>query len=223
MLKIIKSTAFAVLFVLLFSFDVLSADIPLINSENPLPQDFVPSELTEIKATRPDGRAPQKITKDAAVALEALIAAMENDFGTDSPPITVTSGYRSYNYQKYLFDTSVQSYEEKGYSRAKAETLAARYTARPGESEHQSGLCVDIHDRPCATVDFENSPYFEWLCENAYRFGYILRYPKGKDDITGYKYESWHIRYLGEELAQLVHDSGLTLEEYLCVDSKYSY
>ena len=215
MLKIIKSTAFAVLFVLLFSFDVLSADIPLINSENPLPQDFVPSELTEIKATRPDGRAPQKITKDAAVALEALIAAMENDFGTDSPPITVTSGYRSYNYQKYLFDTSVQSYEEKGYSRAKAETLAARYTARPGESEHQSGLCVDIHDRPCATVDFENSPYFKWLCENAHRFGYILRYPKGKESITKIAFEPWHWRYVGRENAEKIKKSGLCLEEYL--------
>ena len=215
MLKIIKSTAFAVLFVLLFSFDVLSADIPLINSENPLPQDFVPSELTEIKATRPDGRAPQKITKDAAVALEALIAAMENDFGTDSPPITVTSGYRSYNYQKYLFDTSVQSYEEKGYSRAKAETLAARYTARPGESEHQSGLCVDIHDRPSATVDFENSPYFLWLCENAHRFGYILRYPRDKENITKIAFEPWHWRYVGRENAEKIKKSGLCLEEYL--------
>ena len=215
MLKIIKSTAFAVLFVLLFSFDVLSVDIPLINSENPLPQDFVPSELTEIKATRPDGRAPQKITKDAAVALEALIAAMENDFGTDAPPITVTSGYRSYNYQKYLFDTAVQSYEEKGYSRSKAEALAARYTARPGESEHQSGLCVDIHDRPCATVDFENSPYFEWLCENAHRFGYILRYPKGKENITKIAFEPWHWRYVGCETAEKIKKSGLCLEEYL--------
>lgn len=215
MLKIIKSTAFAVLFVLLFSFDVLSADIPLINSENPLPRDFVPPELTEIKSTRPDGRAPQKITKDAAVALEALIAAMENDFGTDSPPITVTSGYRSYNYQKYLFDTSVQSYEGKGYSRAKAETLAARYTARPGESEHQSGLCVDIHDRPCATVDFENSPYFEWLCENAHHFGYILRYPRGKENITKIAFEPWHWRYVGRENAEKIKKSGLCLEEYL--------
>ena len=88
---------------------------------------------------------------------------MKNDFGTDAPPITVTSGYRSYDYQKYLFETAVQRYEEKGYSRAKAETLAARYTAGAGESEHQSGLCVDIHDRPCATVDFENSPHFLWL------------------------------------------------------------
>lgn len=160
MLKIIKSTALAVLFVLLFSFNMFSVDVPLINSENPLPRDFVPPELTEIKSTRPDVRPPQKITKEAALALEMLIDAMKNDFGTDAPPITVTSGYRSYDYQKYLFETAVQRYEEKGYSRAKAETLAARYTAGAGESEHQIGLCVDIHDRPCATVDFENSPYF---------------------------------------------------------------
>lgn len=215
MLKIIKSTALAVLFVLLFSFNMFSVNIPLINSENPLPQDFVPSELTEIKSTRPDGRPPQKITKEAALALEMLIDAMKNDFGTDVPPVTVTSGYRSYDYQKYLFDTAVQRYEEKGYSRAKAETLAKRYTARPGESEHQSGLCVDIHDRPCATLDFENSPYFLWLCENAHHFGYILRYPKGKENITKIAFEPWHWRYVGRENAEKIKKSGLCLEEYL--------
>lgn len=215
MLRTIKSTALTVLFVFLFSFDVLSVDIPLINSENPLPQDFVPSGLTEITATRQDGRAMQKIKKDAAVALENMIAAMEKDFDTDTPPITVTSGYRSYNYQKYLFDTAVQSYEEKGCSRAKAEALAARYTARPGESEHQSGLCVDIHDRPCATVDFEDSPYFNWLCENAHHFGYILRYPRGKENITKIAFEPWHWRYVGRENAEKIQKSGLCLEEYL--------
>ena len=215
MLKIIKSTALAVLFVLLFSFNMFSVDVPLLNSENPLPRDCVPPELTEIKSTRPDGRPPQKITKEAALALEMLIDAMKNDFGTDAPPITVTSGYRSYDYQKYLFETAVQRYEEKGYSRAKAETLAARYTAGAGESEHQSGLCVDIHDRPCATVDFENSPYFLWLCENAHRFGYILRYPKGKENITKIAFEPWHWRYVGRENAEKIKKSGLCLEEYL--------
>lgn len=140
---------------------------------------------------------------------------MKNDFGTDAPPITVTSGYRSYDYQKYLFETAVQRYEEKGYSRAKAETLAARYTAGAGESEHQSGLCVDIHDRPSATVDFENSPYFLWLCENAHRFGYILRYPKGKENITKIAFEPWHWRYVGRENAEKIKKSGLCLEEYL--------
>ena len=102
-----------------------------------------------------------------------------------------------------------------GYSREKAENFAARYTARPGESEHQSGLCVDMHDRATATTDFENSPYYVWLCENAQHFGYILRYPKGKEDITKIAFEPWHWRYVGKENAEKIKQSGLCLEEYL--------
>ena len=215
MLKVIKSTAFAVLFVLLFSFNISASDILLVNSENPLPKNFVPCELIDIKSTRPDGRAAQRITKEAAVALEALICAMEKYFGTDTPPITVTSGYRSYDMQKYLFESSANDYEKMGYSREKAENFAARYTARPGESEHQSGLCVDMHDRATATTDFENSPYYVWLCENAQHFGYILRYPKGKEDITKIAFEPWHWRYVGKENAEKIKQSGLCLEEYL--------
>lgn len=215
MLKIIKSTAFAVLFTLLFSLNISAENILLVNFENPLPQDFVPTELTEITATRPDGRVPQKITKDAAVAIENMIAAMKNDFGTNTPPITVTSGYRSYDLQKYLFESSVKNYEEMGYTQEKAEKLAARYTARPGESEHQSGLCVDMHDRATATIDFENSRYFEWLCKNAHHFGFILRYPKGKEAITKIAFEPWHWRYVGKENAEKIKKSGLCLEEYL--------
>lgn len=215
MTKFIKSTALAVLFALLFSFNISASDILLVNSENHLPSDFIPCDLTEIKSTRPDGRSAQKITKEAADALEKLICAMEKHFCTDAPPITVTSGYRSYDMQKYLFESSANDYENMGYSHEKAEKLAARYTARPGESEHQSGLCVDMHDRATATTDFENSPYYDWLCENAYRFGYILRYPKGKEDITRIAFEPWHWRYVGKENAEKIKKSGLCLEEYL--------
>ena len=85
------------------------------------------------------------------------------------------------------------------------------YSARPGYSEHQTGLCTDIN-----TVDssFANTKEAKWLADNSYKYGFILRFPKGKEDITGYKYEPWHYRYVGEETAKIIYDEDLTLEEY---------
>ena len=96
--------------------------------------------------------------------------------------------------------------------------MADTYSARAGHSEHQTGLAMDINN---ASDSFNNTKEAKWIAENCYKYGFILRYPQGKQDITGYKYESWHVRYLGRELAKEVHDSGLTLEEFLCIDSKY--
>ena len=99
--------------------------------------------------------------------------------------------------------------------------LADTYSARPGHSEHQSGLAIDIN---MADSAFDSSPEAKWLNDNAYKYGFILRYPKGKDNITGYMYESWHFRYVGTELANKLYNDGnwITLEEYFGIDSKYS-
>ena len=121
----------------------------------------------------------------------------------------ITSGYRSYSYQSSLYNTYAA---RDGY--AKADT----YSARPGYSEHQTGLAMDIN---VAGDSFGYTPESKWLDANCWKYGFIIRYPKGKQDITGYKYEPWHVRYLGKTLAKEVHDSGLTLEEFLCIDSKY--
>ena len=121
----------------------------------------------------------------------------------------ITSGYRSYSYQRQLYNNYAA---RDGY--AKADT----YSARPGYSEHQTGLAMDIN---VAGDNFGYTPESKWLDANCYKYGFIMRYPKGKQDITGYKYEPWHVRYLGKQLAKEVHDSGLTLEEFLCIDSKY--
>ena len=98
--------------------------------------------------------------------------------------------------------------------RAAADT----YSARPGHSEHQTGLAIDLND---VTDNFGNSREGKWVAAHCHEYGFIIRYPKGKQKITGYMYEPWHVRYVGVKLATKIHDSGLTLEEYLGIDSVY--
>ena len=124
--------------------------------------------------------------------------------------LTIRSGFRSYNTQKELYDKYVAR-----DGQAKADT----YSARPGYSEHQSGLAFDINN---ASDAFNDTPEAKWLAENAWQYGFILRYPKGKESITGYKYESWHYRYVGKDLAKKIFDSGKTMEEYFGIKSEYA-
>lgn len=120
--------------------------------------------------------------------------------------INIISGYRSYETQTRLYNNYV-----KVYGQAEADT----FSARPGTSEHQTGLAMDV-----GWIDeaYGDTPSGKWLAANCYKYGFIIRYPKGKESITGYVYEPWHIRYLGEENAKKVYESGLTLEEYLGVN-----
>ena len=118
------------------------------------------------------------------------------------------SGYRSYQTQKALYNNNVAS---------KGQAHADKYSAKPGKSEHQTGLSIDI---TCAAVNFQLTSGFGetkeglWVKENAHKFGFIIRYPIGKESIVGYAYEPWHLRYLGVELSTKIFDSGLTMEEY---------
>lgn len=155
----------------------------------------------------PSTYAPGGLTAEFNKAFAKMQAAAK----ADGRSLSICSGYRSYSYQSQLYNNYVAR-----DGKAKADT----YSARPGHSEHQTGLAADIN---YASDYFNTTPEAKWLAENCWKYGFIIRYPKGKDDITGYKYEAWHVRYLGEEDAKLVYDSGLTLEEYLCIDSKYSY
>ena len=145
---------------------------------------------------------------DPKVNKEALkkLRKMQADAKALGLNIPLVSGYRSYETQEKLYNKYVKKDGEK-----KANT----YSAKPGESEHQTGLAFDI-----GSVDrsFANTIEAKWLAENAYLYGFIIRYPKGKTDITGYIYEPWHVRYLGEKKAKDVYLSGLTLEEYLGVN-----
>lgn len=124
--------------------------------------------------------------------------------------IYLSSGFRSYDYQAKIYNNYLNWYGQE-----KTDTLSAR----AGHSEHQTGLAIDVNT---ITDSFGSTPEAAWLAEHAHEFGFIIRYPKGKEHITGYKYEPWHIRYLGLETAAAVYSSGLTLEEYLGITSCYA-
>lgn len=132
----------------------------------------------------------------------------------DNIYLTPCSGYRSYSRQKYLFDEYINEYLSQGYNRAEAENLASKRRNPPGSSEHNIGICMDII---CAasSANFQNTKEYAWLMENAADYGFILRYPEDKVNITGVKFEPWHWRYVGAENAAKIKASGLCLEEYL--------
>lgn len=146
------------------------------------------------------------IDPEASSAFDRM-AADADDEGID---LWIQSGYRSYSVQEEIYNNYVAQ-------DGKAE--ADRYSARPGHSEHQTGLAFDVNS---LSTSFEDTPEGKWLAQNCWKYGFIIRYPKGKESVTGYMYEPWHIRYLGEATAKAVYDSGLTLEEYLGIDSRYS-
>lgn len=138
----------------------------------------------------------------------------------DGINIYIASGFRSYQTQNRLYNNYVAR-----DGKAKADT----YSARPGHSEHQSGLAFDIcsHDldgqNACINSNFDNTNQAKWLAQNAYKYGFILRYPKGKTNETGYKYESWHFRYVGTDLSTKLYNNGdwLTMENYFGITSEY--
>ena len=187
----------------------------LINAENPLPEDYFQAhqeDFVDVTDTRKDGRPVQKMLREAAEELEKLITAAKEAGFSD---ISVTSAYRSRKYQKQLFDDAVESYLTRGMTKKEALHLAGRYFAAPGCSEHESGLAVDMHHLSCATLAFAETAEYRWLAEHAHLYGYILRYPEGKEKITGIAFEPWHFRYVGKEAATEIYHSGICLEEYL--------
>jgi len=153
------------------------------------------------------------LTGSTKSAFEEMKAAAILD-GFD---LYIGSGYRSYNTQKTIYNNYV-----KRDGQAKADT----YSARAGHSEHQSGLAIDICDRTvkaCINSNYNDTASAKWLSDNAYKYGFILRYPNGKTGETGYKFESWHYRYVGKELASTLYNGGswITMEDYFGITSKY--
>jgi len=186
--------------------------IILINKNNSLEKDYVPPDLVDVADTRKDGRAMQQLRLLPAKALEAfLIESRAN--GIEN--ITVTSAYRSYAQQESLFNTRVAEQMVVLNDQAAAEAEVVKFTAYPGQSEHQSGLCLDMHTLGSAMESFGETPAAIWLAENAHNFGFILRYPKDKTEITGIAYEPWHFRYVGRFHATRMHDLNMCLEEYI--------
>ncbi len=215
----------------------------LANKQSELESTYEPSPMTKLTCATLQSSRTYELESRAAMALYAMLAEMKAAGVSD---IMVASAYRSYNYQvttynKYVdFEKSCisddarrvfgEAYIKMNYLDKKifkltledAHTVVQSYSALPGQSEHQTGLCVDFITSDMGTElteAFENTAAFEWLSKNAYKFGFILRYPKGKESITGYTYEPWHYRFVGREAATDIHNGGMTLEQYLQLTS----
>ena len=178
----------------------------LVNKSHPLAEDYVPSDLVPVNVPFAYiGDDPRNYMREpAARALENMF----RDAQSEGLNLIGVSGYRSYERQKDIYEQNLA---------VKGEALTSLYSARPGTSEHQTGLAMDISApsiRSALTTDVENTPEGKWLRENAPAYGFILRYPAGKENITGYAYEPWHFRYVGKNLAAYLKREGLTLEEY---------
>jgi len=171
----------------------------LVNKYHKLDENYEPSDLTIIDSKYASGT--QKLRKEAQIKFEE----MASDMAKENLKIYAGSTYRSYTYQKGLYDRYVK---KDGF--AAAET----YSARSGYSEHQLGLAVDIVNDKWDYLS-ENDKEYDYLVKNSYKYGFILRYPRGSEYITGYMFEDWHFRYLGIELATKVFNSGLTYDEYI--------
>lgn len=171
----------------------------LCNKYNQLPGDFKPKNLVPVDAGYHvnDGKKYELDQKALEAFIEMADAAKE-----DGIDIKIISAYRSNDYQEYLYNK---------YKDRNGQEDADRYSARPGHSEHETGLAIDIND---VSQAFENTDAFKWLSENAHLYGYILRYPKGMEHRTGYIYEPWHYRFVGQEHAKAIKDEGIIFDAY---------
>ena len=190
---------------------IMSENLLLVNKENRIDDSFEPENLVDITYTRTD-RAKEKMNATAEMALRALL---EEAAANGYKDVTVTSGYRSYAKQSSLYNYYIQNEMNSGKSREDAIAAVNQYSAIPGTSEHHTGLCVDMHNLPAASQTFGNTEAGKWLAANAHHFGFILRYPADKVEITGYMYEPWHFRFVGLKHAYAIYESGMSLEEYV--------
>lgn len=178
----------------------------LVNKTHGLGQSYKPKDLKSVKYVCKDRpEAYQKLRKKAAKAFTRLSEAA----GKEGKVIKLTTGFRPYEYQKIL---------HKQYVQADGKKRAEQYSAKPGFSEHQTGLCADVSS---PSVNYELVQKYgktkegKWLAKNAHKYGFIIRYPKDKEAVTGYEYEPWHIRYVGKAAAREIYRQEITLEEFL--------
>ena len=174
------------------------------NKTYALPSTFVP-ENPETPVT--EARSNKSLDKD----LMAAFRKMQADATADGLNIYIASGYRSYDYQVSLYNR---------YVAKDGKAAADTYSSRPGNSEHQTGLCFDLNS---IEDSFQYTSEGKWVNNNCYKYGFCIRFPKGKDAYTGYQYESWHLRYVGTELAEKLYNNGdwISLEEYFGITSEY--
>ncbi len=191
-------------------FTSTGAKILVVNPWNYLPEDYEP-DLKALPANLSSNN--QKVDASCYDDLVAMLEACN----AESPRACVVSSYRTQEYQEKLYKRKVSRVEAQGYSYEDALVEAAKVVAIPGTSEHQTGLAVDIVDSRDWSLTEKQATYpaQQWLMAHCWEYGFILRYPADKTNVTGIIYEPWHYRYVGKALSKELHDLGLTLEEYL--------
>ena len=176
--------------------DMSKGNLILTNKYNKLRSDYVP-EMINLTSNYGNG----SLTKDAYDEFVKMVSDMKKE-GLN---MTVSSSYRSYWTQVYLYNS---------YVTRDGKAAADRYSSRPGHSEHQTGLTMDVQAHGTGILEFYKYKEFTWMKNNSYKYGFIIRYPEGKEHITGYKYEPWHYRFVGKDAAKVIYDENITFEEY---------
>ncbi|MBQ3511360.1 MAG: M15 family metallopeptidase [Bacilli bacterium] len=176
--------------------NVINYKYILVNKGNKLNNDFIPENLVKVKRC---SLGNFYLEEEAAYAYESMCVDLINK-GLN---ISITSAYRSYDEQKELYNTYLKLY---------GKSYVDKYVAIPGCSEHQTGLAVDLESLEYDI--FKNSQEYLWVKENSYKYGFIIRYQKGREKITGYSAEEWHIRYVGKKTAEYIYKNNITFEEY---------
>ena len=182
----------------------------LINKENLLDKNYIPSNLIETDQNENNFHnfVDSKLKPMVCKEIYPYFLKMQEDMKRIGLNVIIDSGYRSYEYQQIIWEKRVST---KGLEETK------KYVAPPGGSEHQTGLAFDvaiIRNNQFSDDITENDPEIKWLMDNAYKYGFILRYPKGKEKVTGYNFEPWHFRCVGIKLAHIINKFDITLEEY---------
>lgn len=200
-----------------FSIDEADSMWVVVNKRRQLdPETYKPTNLAvpNIALQDPKESEEMKLRAEVARALELLVAAAKKDAGHE---LMLASGYRGYMFQKNLYER---------YVREQGQASADIQSARPGHSEHQTGLAADLAATGGDCVIeacFANTPEGKWVAKNAHRFGFIIRYKKDMTGVTGYQYEPWHLRYVGDALAAEIYKQNTTLEEFFGLEAAPDY
>ncbi len=188
-------------------FDAGDWKLVLINKQHPIPEDYSFS-LGMIKTIKGDMECDERIIDDLLLMMQAA--------SEDGVTLAICSPYRDLSYQEYLFNRKVRAYMKKGMSYMEAYSISSQAVTVPGASEHQIGLAIDIISDTYLTLDegFAETSAGIWLSQHCAEYGFILRYPKGKEAITSIEFEPWHFRYVGRDAAEVIMKEGLCLEEF---------
>ena len=183
----------------------LNEETILVNKYYYLDENYVPNNLEKINNQY--ALDNMKLVKEAKEAFEKL----SKDASKENLNIIAMSAYRSYSYQIDLYNR---------YAKSDGKEKADTYSGRPGHSEHQTGLAVDVYNKKLPYTSFENTKEYEWMMKNAYKYGFILIFPKDKEEETGYHFESWHYRYVGIDIATYIIENNISFEEYYATKIK---